>query len=197
MPIALGSGTVLFFRKRAQRGTPAKWPSILIGNALILAFLVSLTFLALETYYRFISDETDGMADTLVSTAWYRRHFHQNNIGVRDDVDYAFARSPGKPRVTFVGDSFTAGLGVKRVGDRFLNRIRRHHPEWDVHGVARPGLETSNEVEAVHNLVVSNQYQLDLVVLVYNMNDIGEVMPNWIEAYKKFLADDFMAIDNQ
>ena len=72
-----------------------------------------------------------------------------------------------------------------------MNRLRQLHPEWEVHAVAQPGLETSNEVEAVHNLVVSNHYQLDLVVLVYNINDIGEVMPGWIDAYKKMLADGF------
>jgi len=131
------------------------------------------------------------MADTLVSTAWYKRHYHRNNVGVRDNMDYTCARTPGKRRVTFVGDSFVAGLGIRDVEDRFVNRIRRLHPEWDVHAVAQPGLETSNEVEAVHNLVLSNHYALDLVVLVYNMNDIGEVMPNWIAEYKKLLADPF------
>jgi lysophospholipase L1-like esterase len=131
------------------------------------------------------------MADTLVSTAWYHRHYQRNNIGVRDNLDYDFSRAPDKRRVTFVGDSFVAGLGVKDVENRFVNLIRRLHPEWEVHAIAQPGLETSNEVEAVHNLVVSNHYQLDLVVLVYNMNDIGEVMSNWIAEYKKLLADRF------
>src|SRR5439155_13066961 len=134
---------------------------------------------------------TDAMADELVSRARYKWDYHRNNIGVRDNIDYAFCRTPGKRRVTFVGDSFVAALGVNDVEDRFVNRIRHLHPEWEVHAVAQPGLETSNEVEAVHNLVVSNHYALDLVVLVYNMNDIGEVMPNWIAEYKMLLAAPF------
>jgi hypothetical protein len=188
LPVLFGFVLLRYARKRLR---PVRWYALLAGNLLVLFFLLSLIFAALETYYRFIYDQTDAMADTLVSTAWYHRHYHRNNIGVRDEMDYAFVRAPGKRRITFVGDSFVAGLGVKNVEDRFVNRIRRFHPEWEVHSVAQPGLETSNEVEAVHNLVVSNGYTLDLVVLVYNMNDIGEVMPNWIAEYKKFLADSF------
>ena len=191
MPTLAGVAATHFFRARLRRAPLAGWGGILAGNALVLMFLVSLAFLGLESYYRFVSDQTDALGDTLVSTKWSRRYCHKNNIGVRDNLDYAYPRTPGKRRVTFVGDSFTVGLGVRDVEDRFVNRIRRRHPEWEVHAVAQPGLETSNEVEAVHNLVVSNHYQLDLVVLIYNMNDIGEVMPNWIAEYKNLVADKF------
>jgi len=191
LPIALGVTAGVFVRRMSRSAVRTKWPALLVGNALILMFLLSLAFLAFESYYRFMYDQTDALADTLVSTKWYRRHFHKNNLGVRDNVNYSAALSPGKRRVTFVGDSFTVGLGVKDVEERFANRVRRFHPEWEVHAIAQPGLETSNEVEAIHNLAVSNHYQLDLVVLVYNMNDIGEVMPRWIAEYKKLVADNF------
>jgi lysophospholipase L1-like esterase len=190
-PLLPGAAVFLYFRRRTDAHKPPDWSSLLVGNALVLLLFVSMVFLGFETYYRFFCHQTDALADTLVSAAWSRCYVHRNNIGVRDNIDYAYARAAGKRRVTFVGDSFTAGLGVKDVEDRFPNRIRRRHPEWEVHAIAQPGLETSNEVEAVHNLVVSNHYALDLVVLVYNMNDIGEVMPDSIAAYKKLLADPF------
>jgi len=191
LPVVLGAATGHFFRRRARSRAAIRWPGLLAGNALLLLLLLSLAFLGLETYYRFIFDQTDGLADTLVSQKWSQRYIHKNNLGQRDNIDYACALTPGKRRITFVGDSFAVGLGVKDVEARFANRIRRLHPDWEVHVVAQPGLETSNEVEAVHNLVVSNRYQLDLVVLVYNMNDIGEVMPNWIAEYKRLLPDRF------
>jgi hypothetical protein len=156
-----------------------------------LLSLLSLLFLGIESYYRFVCDQTDAMAMTLVSGAWSARHFHTNSTGVRDNVDYLNALTPGRRRVTFVGDSFTAGYGVKDVEDRFVNRIRRLHPDWEVHAVAKPGLDTSTEVEIMHNLTVSNGYRLDQVVLVYCMNDIGELMPGWVEGYKKMIADPF------
>jgi hypothetical protein len=191
LPIAVGFCAVRFFRSRSHRARPARWPTVLAGNGLILAFLLSLLFLGFESYYRFGCDRTDAMGNTMVSTAWYARHFHTNSSGLRDNVNYPNALTPGRRRVTFVGDSFTAGYGVKDVEDRFVNRIRRLHPDWEVHAIAKPGLDTSTEVEIMHNLTVSKGYRLDQVVLVYQINDIGEVMPGWVGAYKKIRADSF------
>ena len=192
LPIAVGYCTVRFFRRPSRgRNQTAGWPALLAGNGLILALLLSLLFLGFESYYRFICDRTDAMSITLVSNAWSARHFHTNSSGLRDNVNYPNELTPGKRRVTFVGDSFTAGFGVKDVEDRFANRIRHLHPEWEVHAVAKPGLDTSTEVEIMHNLTVSNGYRLDQVVLVYQINDIGEVMPGWVAGYKKMMADDF------
>jgi hypothetical protein len=191
LPLAVGYCAARFFRRPSRRAQPTGWPTLVAGNGLILALLLSLLFLGFESYYRFACDRTDAMGNTLVSIAWYARYFHTNSSGLRDNVDYPNALTPGKRRVTFVGDSFTAGFGVKDVEDRFVNRIRRRHPEWEVHAVAKPGLDTSTEVDIMHNLTVSNHYRLDQVVLVYQINDIGEVMPGWVEGYKKMMADDF------
>ncbi len=191
LPVAVGFFMVRFFRGLSRRPPPLNWPKLLAGNTLVLAFLLSVIFLGLETYYRFICDQTDAMTNTLVSNAWYARHYQKNSLGLRDDREYPSARTPGQRRVTFVGDSCTAGFGVKNVEERFANRIRRLHPEWEVHVVAKPGLDTSTEVEIMHNLTVTNGYQLDQVVLIYNLNDIGEVMPGWVQGYKEMMADRF------
>lgn len=191
LPVAIGFCAVRFFRNRSQPNQPARWPALLAGNGLIFALLFSLLFLGFESYYRFVCDRTDAMGNTLVSAAWYARHHQTNSFGLRDNVDYPTALTPGKRRITFVGDSFTVGFGLKDVEDRFVNRIRHLHPEWEVHAVAKPGLDTSTEVDIMHHLTVSNGYRLDLVVLVYNINDIGEVMPGWIEGYKKMMSDSF------
>ncbi|HEX5221512.1 MAG TPA: SGNH/GDSL hydrolase family protein [Verrucomicrobiae bacterium] len=191
LPVAIAFCALRFFKELSRRAQPAKWPALLSGNVLILALLLSLLFLGFETYYRFICDRTDAMGNTLVSTAWYRRYFHKNTLDLRDNIEYPMARDPNKRRITFVGDSFTAGFGVKDVEDRFVNRIRRRHPEWEIHAAARPGLDTSTEVDLMHNLTVSNHYRIDVVVLVYQINDIGEVMPGWVQGYRKMMADEF------
>jgi len=191
LPVAIGFCALRFFRRLSRRGQAIRWPALLAGNVLILAVLLSLLFLGFETYYRFVCDRTDAMGNTLVSTAWYKKYFHTNSLGLRDNIEYPMTRTPGKRRITFVGDSFTAGFGVKNVEDRFVNRIRRAHPEWEVHAAAKPGLDTSTEIDLLHTLTVSNHYQLDVVVLVYQINDIGEVMPGWVQEYRKMMADNF------
>lgn len=191
LPVAAGFWAWRFFATLSQCSQAARWPALLAGNILILALLLTLLFLGFETYYRFICDRTDAMGNTLVSQAWYERYFHKNSLGLRDDIEYPMAIAPGKRRITFVGDSFTAGFGVKNVEDRFVNRIRRLHPEWEIHAAAKPGLDTSTEVDILHNLTVSNHYQIDVVVLIYQINDIGEVMPGWKEGYTRMMADGF------
>lgn len=191
LPIAIGFCALRLFGRLRRDAAPARWPSLLAGNVLLLAFLLSLLFLGFETYYRFICDRTDSMGNTLVAVAWSARHFQTNAAGFRDNVNYLPGLTPGKRRVTFVGDSFTAGYGLKSVEDRFVNQIRRRHPEWEVHAFAKPGLDTSTEVELLHNLTVSNGYALDQVVLVYQINDIGELMPGWVAGYKEMMADTF------
>ena len=191
LPVAVGFCAVRFFRNLSRRAKPTKWPALLTGNVLILAFLLSLLFLGFETYYRFVCDRTDAMGNTLVSAAWYKKYFRTNSLGFRDNIEYPMSRTPGKRRITFVGDSFTAGFGVKDLEDRFVNEIRRQHPEWEIHAAAKPGLDTSTEVDIMHNLTVSNHYQIDVVVLVYQINDIGEVMPGWKDGYQRMMADGF------
>jgi hypothetical protein len=164
---------------------------LIAGNLLVLGFVSSTLFLGLETWHRFLRDQTDAMTTTLASEAWVARHFHKNNFGFRDNLDYSYALTPGRRRVTFVGDSFTAAYGVKDVEDRFVNRVRRLHPEWEVHCVAIPGLDTSTELLEMHNLTASNGYQIDQLVLIYNLNDVGELMTGYVEGYKKMMAAPF------
>jgi lysophospholipase L1-like esterase len=189
IPVILAIGAVHFLRGRGREHQPVKWPELLVGNCLIFAFLLSLAFLGFESYYRFVCDRTDAMGNTLVSNAWYSRYFHKNAFGLRDNIEYDPGIVPGKRRVSFVGDSFTAGFGLKNVEDRFVNAIRRRHAAWEIHAIAKPGLDTSTEVELMHNLTTTQGYQLDQVVLVYQINDIGEVMPGWVAGYKRMLAD--------
>lgn len=191
LPLVIGLGAGQFFRRAQRPATATRWISLLTGNGLILAFLLSLLLLGFETYYRFGCDRTDAMGNTLVSLAWTKRHVQLNSSGFRDNLEYAMTLTPGKRRVTFVGDSFTYGYGLKNVEDRFADRIRHLHPEWEIHVVAKPGLDTSTEVDAMHVLTVSNGYRPDWVVLVYQINDIGEVMPGWVEGYKQMMADPF------
>src|SRR5689334_7684915 len=101
LPVAVGFCVALFFRWR--RGRSAGWLSLLIGNGLVLAFLLSALFLCLESYYRFACDQTDALTSTLVTKAWYDRHYQTSSLGVRDNVNYTNALTAGRRRVTFVG----------------------------------------------------------------------------------------------
>jgi len=174
----------------ATPGWLERWPGarLVLGNLLVLGGLLSLTLLGGEVYYRFLTDTTDSLLFTKVSQRWHVRYWHENKDGLRDDMDYSLAIEPGKRRVTFVGDSFTAAHGVKDVENRFVNLVRKAHPEWEVQMLAKPGWDTDDEIDFL-GASITNGYQLDEVVLVYCLNDVSDLMPARFEGIQRIVED--------
>ncbi len=176
IPCACGGALLLFARQVKRQPAPVSWARLLTGNALILLFLLSLGFVLGEAYFRFFYDTTDAMAFSRVCQRWFERYWHVNTWRCRDDHNYAFKIEPGKRRVTFLGDSFTTGHGIKNLEDRFGNRIRRAHPDWEIHLLARNGFDTGSEIGGLKE-VMSVGYQVQNVVLVYCLNDVDDLQP--------------------
>ena len=97
-------------------------------------------------------------------------------------------RAPGKRRISFLGDSFTSGHGIKSVEDRFPNLIRAAHPEWEIHVLAKLGQDTGAELAEVQKYQ-RDGYQFDVVVLVYCLNDVADLFPEWIAAITRINED--------
>ena len=184
----------LYLLRRAirKRQTHANLALLVLGNLLLFVLFVSALALSGELYYRFIYDTTDSLMHTKVSERWFLRYWHNNPDRLRDDIECIRAIKPGKRRVTFIGDSFTAGHGIKNIRDRFVNIVRRNHPNWELHMLAVPGADTGNELASM-KACLANEYQLDEVVLVYCLNDVSDMMPERDEALKKIYADDARA----
>jgi hypothetical protein len=180
-PVVAGALLFLFVQFHRANKTSRLWWRLICGNALVFLFLSNLVFLAGETYYRFIYDTTDSIDYTNVSQQWFRKYYRVNSAGFRDNIEYSLRIQSGKRRVTFVGDSFTAGHGIKSVEDRFPNLIRAMHPEWEVHVMAVVGLDTGPEFRMLYNSIADG-YQLDQVVLVYCLNDVADLRPDWSKA---------------
>ena len=181
----LSGGLVwLFFRYGRGDGARAGWIHLLIGNLLVLVAALALLALAGEIFYRFCQDTTDGLGYTKVSARWFERHWQVNSSDYRDNINYALKIKPGMRRISFAGDSFTAGHGVKDVEDRFANRLRRAHPEWEIHLLAQPGFDTGNELTHLENCLTQH-YQIDQVVLVYCLNDVVDLFPAWAESVER------------
>jgi lysophospholipase L1-like esterase len=150
----------------------------------LLAFLVSAVFIVGESYYRFYVDATDSFSLTKCSQRWFERYYHLNNLKARDNIDYQYKVIQGKRRITFIGDSFTIGHGVKDVDERFANLIRKNNPEFEIHVMAANGMETIDQLDMVKSLVTQG-YQFDLVILAYNLNDISYLLPETNELYNR------------
>jgi hypothetical protein len=105
---------------------------------------------------------------------------------MRDSINYE-PKLHGKPRVTFIGDSFTAGHGVADVEKRFVNQIRAMRPDLEIHVFAVDGWDTYAEMTFILALIKSG-YELQNIVLVYNLNDISDIMENWEHILEKIYS---------
>src|ERR1044071_2123921 len=187
-PLVTGGLVWLFFRRIQGPGAPVAGLRLITGNLLVLLFLSSVVLAVGEAYYRYDHDTTDSLSYSKTSQRWFSRHWKTNAAGFRDNVEYTDSIQPGKRRITLLGDSFTAAHGVKDVEDRFANRIRRAHPEWEVRLLAQSGWDTGNELEAVRT-AISDGEQLDQVVLVYMLNDVADILPVWDSTWKRIMGN--------
>lgn len=189
-PPLAGEAILLFFLFRFWRDRQVKtgWKQVLLVNVLSCFVLVALAGGGGELYYRFIYDTTDALGYTKVSQQWVKRYFRNNSSGFRDNLDYPRRRTEGIRRITFLGDSFTAGHGIKSVEDRFVNLIRARHPEWEVHLFAGFGFDTGRELYLLKKGRELG-YEFDEVVLVYCLNDIGDLSQEWNSQIEDVYAD--------
>lgn len=174
--VAAAWGAIRAYRRSAgTRGV-----LLVAGNLAILGFLLGGVALGAELYYRFVFDSTEGFQISLTSQRWVDRYYTRNNLGVRDDVDYRRAVAPGKTRLTFLGDSYTAGYGVADVERRFVNLLRRRRPDWEVHMLARNGMDTGAHLDTLRRYLASG-HRTDRIVYAYCLNDISDLLAEWNE----------------
>ncbi|MEO2031615.1 MAG: SGNH/GDSL hydrolase family protein [Planctomycetaceae bacterium] len=178
LPPVLFAVSRTFFRKVRPSIKERKTLSLVIGNLLILLFLLSVVVLSGEVYFRFFYDSTDSFGLCKTTERWFERHFERNQSGFRDSYNYLPQVEPGKRRISFVGDSFTVGHGIPDVEDRFANLVRSQRPYDEVHVLAECGLDTGRELELMQFLP-SSGYETDIVVLAYCLNDISDIVPEW------------------
>jgi hypothetical protein len=188
VPVLLG--WLLYYLLVRRRASPnVRWSRLLLGNTLVFLLLCSVGLLAGEVYYRYFLDTTQDYRSKL-SGRWFKRHWKLNSWDLRDTEDYAVERKPGKRRVTFLGDSMTAGQGVK-VHQRFANLYRARKPDQDVHVLAQVGWDTVHHVTALLECI-RNGYQFDLVVLCYYLNDNSDLIPEIAAGIKKSAMPGFL-----
>lgn len=163
-----------------HRGQPRTMRRLLAGNGLVFLLVAALLALAGESYFRFGADFTDSYGLSRVTTRWNQRHYQANNWNFRDTEDYQLAIHPGMRRITFLGDSFTAGHGVENPEERFPNRLRQRLLGVEVHVLARYSANTGEYIRLLEEAKRTG-YQVDLVVMAYCLNDLGDLYAPWTE----------------
>jgi hypothetical protein len=96
--------------------------------------------------------------------------YETNADGQRDDVQHELAKTPGRNRVIFLGDSFTFGWGLE-LGYGFVKQLESlvAGARWEFINLGVPAYATVNEVALFE--AKGLRYSPDLVILMYHPND--------------------------
>lgn len=171
---------LLRYRQRCRRNSQRMWPA---NAGLSLAMLLAV-ITAAELGFACFADFSDTFNITNVSKRWLVLHIDSewNNAGVRDRNPLTKFVPPGQKRIVFVGDSFTAGHGIKNIDDRFTDRIAawldtKRPGKYAVANYAEPGLEASM-IEGKIKALFKEHYDVSMIVYVYNLNDIEGYAPD-------------------
>jgi hypothetical protein len=179
--IFFGILTWRVFRYARKRRMLADGRVVLLGNGLLICFLLSSVLGMLEIYFAHWYEGTDNFGASSSTVAWMEKYYRHNNWGFRDNIDYLPDRPVGQPAVVILGDSSTEGAGIENVDDRFGNLLRLgHQGSWDVRILARGGNSTGAELRDLIDVYQKNSYRADLVVVVYDINDVLDLSEEYI-----------------
>ncbi len=148
----------------------------LLQNILIsfLTFIFLITIL--ELYFRFFFAQPAANNLTLSCKNWFRRYWKPiNSFGYRDK-EWENEYIVNKKKIFVVGDSFTAGAGIKDVKDRFGDVLEEKLGEkYYVFNIAQCGWNTKHEYKAI----ITNSFSPpDYLLLCYFLNDIEDSIPS-------------------
>ncbi|GAA4408734.1 hypothetical protein GCM10023187_31090 [Nibrella viscosa] len=139
----------------------------LLSNLVTLALPVVLLLVFLEIAFMFVAQSHEGGL-TLASHIWFERYWPpMTPEGYRDSEKIDTA---GKQKVLVVGDSFTAGHGIKSAEDRYGNVLadKLGKDKYVVYNLGLSGLDTKEEYKRLETFPVKP----DILILQYFPNDI-------------------------
>ena len=135
----------------------------------ILSIVIIL--LLLESFFMFVP-KSHGVGYTLACKLWFKKYWNPINSYNFRDVEPV----PKQSNIFFIGDSFVAGHGIKKIKDRFSDIVREKLLEKNKNiqsiNLGRDGLDTRKEYEIMEDFINSSNINPDIIVLQYYGNDI-------------------------
>src|SRR5580704_10822256 len=176
---------------RVRRGAHQSPRRLVAVNAALGAAMLLVLVTAAELIFACFVDFSDTFSVSNVSKRWLAVHIEgeENKNGFRDRNELTTFIPGGKKRIIFLGDSFTAGHGIRRMDDRFTDRIaarfEREQPgKFVVANMARPGYDALFVTQLAKDELLKKHYDMAACVYVYNLNDVDRYDPNTAESLK-------------
>ncbi|MGA0555710.1 SGNH/GDSL hydrolase family protein [Larkinella sp. VNQ87] len=156
----------IFYYGIIKNARVPKW----LGNAATLLVPLLGLLVVLEISFMFVSQSHEGGL-TLASHIWFERYWPPVNAAGYRDVEHT--DTTGKKKILVVGDSYTAGHGLKKVEERYSNVLAQKlgAQTYIVYNLGVSGSDTRDEYDRLQKFGVKP----DLMVLQYFPNDIEKV----------------------
>lgn len=149
----------------------------IISNIATVLFSFFVIFMLLEAIFMFVP-RSHSADYTLASRLWYAKYWKPiNSQGFRDKEP-----DNNNPVILFVGDSYTAGHGLKSVDERFSNivgkELNKNGMKYTVINIGKPNLDSKNEYDEMINFLYLTRIKPEKIILQYCGNDIEGVAMN-------------------
>ncbi|MFP4324157.1 MAG: SGNH/GDSL hydrolase family protein [Anaerolineales bacterium] len=142
-----------------------------LAPRLLMSYLtLLLLLLAGEFYFRYVYTEP-GWGFTLAYQNWEDRYWETNRQGFRDR-EWSPQDWQGKTTVMVLGDSFSAGWGVRDPADRYPDVLARLlGDDYAVVNLSRPGGTPPRTLEWAREHPLQDP---DIIIYQYYLNDIDD-----------------------
>lgn len=161
--------------------------NVFLKNLSSLIFSLLFFFLIFEAIFLFIPRSHRSGA-SLAAQRWSNYYWKPINKSGARDIPYSEERFKNKNVIFVLGDSFTAGYGIKETKDRFSNIIAEKLPEsFSVFNFGNNGANSSTEL----SMLLGFPTKPKGIILQYFVNDIEEACSGARKSvYKRSLYSD-------
>jgi len=136
------------------------------NNVLLFTGVLAILFYSLEFIFLFVP-RSHGVGYTKAAQLWFYNYWKKNSYGLRD-----IEPDSSKKAILFIGDSFTAGHGIKNTEDRFSNIFKANTGGFQVLNLGENGANTGTEFHNMLKFINKAQIKPQGIVLQYYGNDI-------------------------
>jgi hypothetical protein len=162
----------------------------IITNSATVLFSIFVLFILLEAIFMFIP-RSHSADVTLASKLWFAKYWKPiNSLGFRDNEP-----DNKNPVILFVGDSYTAGYGLKSVDDRFPNiigkELNKKEKKYSIVNTGRPNMDSRDEYNAMKDFLYMTRIKPEKIILQYCGNDIDGIALNNGLTFSGFHPDSY------
>lgn len=147
-----------------------------IKKIIIVLLIIISTITMIEFVFRNYVAVTSERP-TLVRNNWLKKYWLINSMGYRD-FDYSSEELKNKKIILIVGDSVTAGYGIKDYKNRYPDILQEKiGSKWQIINISQPGWNIQEKIRGI--LSYPDKERVKLIIIQYYFDDLRSEIFNY------------------